>query len=126
VRFGLIAVVAVLAFGAGVAAREWSDEPRSDAPKAAAPVGDGPALAPIRLIRADPGALRRPARERAPGPSEAPIAAAPAAPAAVAPAPPAPAPAPPPAPPAEPPAAPDNDSATTPEPTPDTGFDSEE
>lgn len=122
-----MAVVGVLAFCSGLAVREWNDEPPSDAPKAAAAVGDGPTLAPIRLIRADPGALRRPARERSPAPSEAPIAEAPAAPAAAAPAPPAPvSPAPPAAvPPDEPLAAPEDDSAPTPEPTPDTSFDSE-
>ena len=114
-----MAVVGVLAFCSGLAVREWNDEPPSDAPKAAAAVGDGPTLAPIRLIRADPGALRRPARERSPAPSEAPIAEAPAAPAAAAPAPPAA------VPPDEPLAAPEDDSAPTPEPTPDTSFDSE-
>jgi hypothetical protein len=117
-RFGLIAVVAVIGFGAGLAVRGSSDEPRADAPKAAAPVGDGRALAPIRLIRADLGALRRPTRE----PTPAPIAVAPAAPA---PAPVEPAPPPPAPPPDEPAAGQDDDSATAPEPTPDTSFDSE-
>jgi hypothetical protein len=124
-RFGLMAVVAVLAFCAGLAVREWSDESRSDPPKAAAPVADGPALAPIRLIRADPGALRRPARERSPAPSEAPIAVAPAAPAPPPPASPAPAPPAPEPRPDEPPTGPDDDNSAAPEPAPDTSFDSE-
>jgi hypothetical protein len=125
-RIGLIAVVAVLAFGAGLALRDRGDDRSTVAPEAVAPVGADRTFRPIRLVRAAPGALRRPAPERSPEPSGAPAAASPAvsAPAAAIPAPPAAAPAPSPE---ESPAPPETEPRDPPDqPSPaNTGFDSE-
>ena len=108
-RIGLIALVLVLAFGAGVVLRGSGDD-RSPGGTGAAPrlEGDG-RFRPIRLVRADPGVLRRPAPEPSGEQPAAPAAAAAAvsAPAAAPPAPPARAPEPDPAP-TEPPVQPDD------------------
>jgi hypothetical protein len=121
-RIGLIAAVAVLGFGAGLAVRGWGDDQGSAAEEEVAPVGGDRGSRPIRLIRADPGALRRPARERSPESPAAP--AAPAAPAPAAP-PPAPAPSAPSPPPAASPQPPNDDGSDGPSEPPTTTFDSE-
>jgi len=68
VRIAPMALLAVLAFASGLAVRQWSDESgesRAAAPSVAAP-RDGDARSRIRLVRANPGPLRRPAARRRP------------------------------------------------------------
>jgi hypothetical protein len=119
-RIGLIALVLALAFGAGVVLRGSGDD-RSPGASSAAPrlEGDG-TLRQIRLVRADPGVLRRPTPEPSPA---APAAAAPAVSApAAAPAPPAPEPDPAPT---EPPVQPDGDGSDGANDPPTSSFDLE-
>ncbi len=71
-----LGLVAVLAFAAGVALRAWSAESHTVAPTVVAPPLDAnSAVGPIRLVRADPGRLRRPAEPAtvAPVPAPAPL-----------------------------------------------------
>jgi hypothetical protein len=120
-RIGWIAVVvlvAVLAFAGGVALRAESAEDRTVTPPAAAqPLDAERAVAPLRLVRADPGRLRRP-------PERKPVARVPP-PAPVAPAAPAPAPPPPVVPEAAPPLPDQPRDEPTPEPAPVIEFDLE-
>jgi hypothetical protein len=97
-RVMITALVAAIAFGGGMALHAWGGDDSGAAPAAAVTrlAGDPPAR-PIRLVRADPGRLRRPP-ERRPQPATQPAAPVPSAVApapAPAPAPAAPAPAPP-------------------------------
>jgi hypothetical protein len=61
VRGKLVAVLAIaLAFAAGLALRLWTDESDAVVPTVAKRVDTAGAPQPIRLVRIDPGALRRP------------------------------------------------------------------
>jgi hypothetical protein len=68
-RTGLVmslAVVAVLAFGAGIALRGWRDQGGAAPPVAVTAIDDDQPSRSIRLIEADPGTLKRIPERRAP------------------------------------------------------------
>jgi hypothetical protein len=78
----VVVLVAVLAFAGGVALRAESAKNRTVIPPTAAqPLDAERAVAPLRLVRADPGRLRSPPERApvAPVPPPAPVAPAPAA-----------------------------------------------
>jgi hypothetical protein len=81
-RIAVVVLVGVLAFAAGVALRAWSAESHTVAPAVVAqPLDTDRAGAPIRVVRADPGRLLRPAERAtvAPVPPPTPLAPAPVA-----------------------------------------------
>jgi hypothetical protein len=80
VRNAVIALVGVLAFRCGVALRARSGDPCRRAGFRREPLAADRAVRPIRLVRADPGGLRRPPRRAtvASVPRPAPLAPAPA------------------------------------------------
>jgi hypothetical protein len=64
---GLIALLTVVAFGAGLGLRLWNDAEGSEGSASARPLGGEEPAREIRLAGADPGTLRRPARRRSEG-----------------------------------------------------------
>jgi hypothetical protein len=82
VRIALIAVIAALAFAAGLAVRFSTGESGAAEPTLAKPLTGSGAPPPVGLVPADPGALRRPVarRRQSSGPPDvaAPIVSAPA------------------------------------------------
>ena len=76
IRTGLVAVVVVLAFAAGWALRDTDREIAAQPAKGATVLDGDRAFRPIRLIQADPGALRRRPRPSATATPAAPAAAA--------------------------------------------------
>jgi hypothetical protein len=119
-RIWLIVLILGLAFGAGVVLRGSGDDRSAEAAGAAPRVEGEGRFRPIRLVRADPGVLRRPTPEPSPSPA-APAAAAPAVSAPAAP-PASPAPEPDPAP-TEPPVQPDGDGSDGANDPPTSSFD---
>jgi hypothetical protein len=59
----VVVLISLLAFGAGLGLRLWRDADGSEPAPVARPLGGEAPGAEIRLVRADPGTLRRPAEE---------------------------------------------------------------
>jgi hypothetical protein len=65
-RIGLVVLLTVLAFGAGLGLRLWSDAEGSERSAVVKSLGGEAPSTQIRLVGADPGTLRRPAQKREP------------------------------------------------------------